>query len=119
MYLEEKMCNTRMKKGERFDSFLSHIQVTRDQLSAVGVAPRDSKLVRLTLNSVSEDYQVFVHSILGRERLPGWEAMWAALQQEEMRRDLLKIHLEDGSSGSKVKKEEEDNTALASKGQQK
>ena len=45
--------------------------------------------------------------------------MWAALQQEVLRRDLLKIHLEDGSSGSKVKKEEEDNTALASKGQQK
>ena len=47
--------------------------------------------------------------------------MWETLQQEELRRDLLKIHLEDGigSSSSKVKKEEEDNTALASKGQQK
>ena len=45
--------------------------------------------------------------------------MWTALQQEELRRDLLKIHIEDGSSGSKVKKEEEDNTSLASKGQQK
>ena len=42
--------------------------------------------------------------------------MWAALQQEELRGDLLKIHLEDGSSSSKVKKEEENNTALASKG---
>ena len=117
MYLEEKMRNTRMKKGERFDS-LSRIQDTRDQLSVVGAAPRDSELVRLTLNSVSEDYQVFVQSILGRERLPGWEAMWAALQQEELMRDLLKIHLEDGSSRSKVK-EEEDNTDLASNGKQK
>ena len=65
MYLEEKMWNIKMKKGERFDS-LSRIQENRDQLSAVGSAPRDSELVRLTLNSVSEDYQVFVQSILGR-----------------------------------------------------
>ena len=115
MYLEEKMRNTRMKKGERFDS-LSHIQDNRDQLLAIGFAPRDSELVRLTLNSVSEDYQVFVQSILGREKLSGWEVMWAALQQEELRRDLLKIFLVDGSSSSKVKKEEEENTTLASKG---
>ena len=45
--------------------------------------------------------------------------MWATLHQEELRRDLLKINLEDGNSSSKVKKEEEDNIALASKGQQK
>ena len=66
MYLEEKMRNTRMKKGERFDSSLFCIQDTRDQLSGVGASPRDSELVRLTLNSVSKDYQVFVQSILGR-----------------------------------------------------
>ena len=68
MYLEEKMRNTRMKKGEHFDSFLSRIQDNRDQLVAVGAAPKDSELVRLTLNFVSEDYQIFVQSILGRER---------------------------------------------------
>ena len=61
MYLEEKMRNIRMKKGERFES-LSRIQENRDQLSAVGSIPRDSELVRLTLNSVSEDYKVFVQS---------------------------------------------------------
>ena len=45
--------------------------------------------------------------------------MWEALQQEELRKDLLKIHLEDGNSSLKVKNEEEDNTALASKGKHK
>jgi len=46
--------------------------------------------------------------------------MWAALKQEELRRDLVKVQL-DGSSnnnGSKPKEEEEDNETLASKGQQ-
>ena len=51
--------------------------------------------------------------------MPGWEEMWAALQQEELRRDLAKCKL-DGSNndGSKVKQEEEENATLASKGQQ-
>ena len=71
MFLEEKMKNISLKKGEHFDSFLSWIQKNRDQLSTVGSAPIDSELVRLTLNSVSQDYQVFVQSMLGRERLPG------------------------------------------------
>ena len=44
--------------------------------------------------------------------------MWVALQQEELTRDILKIHIEDGSNGLKVK-EEEENVALASKGQQR
>ena len=45
--------------------------------------------------------------------------MWVAFHQEELRRDLLKIHSEDGRNGSKVKKEEENNIVLALKGQQK
>ena len=75
-------------------------------------------MVRLALNNISKEWQVFVHSILGRERLLDWEVMWAALQQEEMRHDLVKWKL-DGSSSSGVKpKEEEENGTLASKGQQ-
>ena len=88
-------------------------------MATVGATPQATEMVRLALNSVSEDYQVFVQSILGRENLSGWEAMWAALQRVEMRRDLLKCQLESSSSsGSKVKKEEDENAALASKGQQ-
>ena len=50
--------------------------------------------------------------------MPGWVEMWVALQQDELRRDLVKCK-RDGSNGSglKVKQEEED-AALASKGQQ-
>ena len=31
MYLEEKMRNTKMKKGDHFDSFMSRIPENRDQ----------------------------------------------------------------------------------------
>ena len=44
--------------------------------------------------------------------------MWAALKQEELRRDLVKVKFDESSSNSGLKpKEEEDNAALASKGQ--
>ena len=73
----------------------------------------------LALNSVSNEWKIFVQSILGKVVLPNWDKMWAALKQEEMRRDLLKVKLDGNSSisGSKPKVEEEDNSALASKGQ--
>ena len=73
-------------------------------------------MVRLALNVVTKEWQVFVQSILGRAMLPSWELMWATLQEEEMRRDLVKCKL-DGSSGSGSKNpEEEENETLALKG---
>lgn len=93
MYLEEKMRSTRVQKGERIDSFLSKLQEVRDSLAIVGSAHLPTEMVRLALNSVSEEWQVFVQNILGKDRLSDWEGMWAALQQEEMRRDLVKCNL--------------------------
>jgi len=73
-------------------------------------------MVRISLNGVLDEWQVFIQSILGREKLPSWEEMWAALQQ--LRRDLVKFNL-NGSSGSGTKAKDEENATLALKGQQK
>jgi len=54
-------------------------------------------MVRIALNGVSDEWRVFVQSILGREKLPSCEEMWATLQQE-LRGDLVKVNL-SGSSG--------------------
>lgn len=75
-------------------------------------------MVRLVLNSVSDEWQVFVQSILGRATLSNWDEMWAALKQEELRRDLVKCKLDRSSNSESKPKEEEDNAVLASKGQQ-
>ena len=54
---------------------------------------------------------------MGRATLPSWEAMWATLQEDELRRDMVKCKL-DGSNGSGSKNlEEEENVTLASKWQ--
>ena len=107
-----------MRKGERIASFLIKLQEIRDQLAAMGSTPSSETMVRLTLNIVTEEWQVFIEIILCRDTLPSWEKMWSALQEEELRRDLVKCKL-DGSSGRGFKSlEEEENATVASKEQQ-
>ena len=72
-------------------------------------------MVRTTLNAVSEEWETFIQSILGRATLPSWEEMWAALRQEEIRQ-LTKAG--SNGKGGRIKKEEEEDAALASVGKQ-
>jgi len=74
-YLEKKLRYAQMQKGERVDPFLMMLQETHDELSGVGSTPQDSELVRLALNFVSDVWQVFVQSILGKATLPNWDEM--------------------------------------------
>ena len=69
MYLEQKLRSAQMQKGERVDPFLTKLKETRDELLAAGHTTQDSELVRLALNSVSDEWQVFVQSILSRATL--------------------------------------------------
>lgn len=62
-------------------------------------------MVRTALNAVTEDWETFVQSILGRASLPSWEEMWASLRQEEIKR-LTKAG--SSSKGIRVKKEKEE-----------
>ena len=49
--------------------------------------------------------------------MPDWERVWADIQQEDMRRDLVKSTISgSNNNGVKIEKEEE-NATLASKGQ--
>lgn len=100
------------------DPFLTKLQEIHDELSDVRSTPQDSEMVRLALNSVSDEWQVFVHSILGKVTLPNWDDMWETLKQEELKRYLVKCKLDESNSSGSKPKEEEENVALASKGQQ-
>ena len=71
--------------------------------------------MRTALNAVSEEWETFIQSILGRANLPNWEELWANLHQENIRR-LTKAG--SSSKGGRIKKEEEEDAALASVGQQ-
>ena len=71
--------------------------------------------MRTALNAVSEDWETFVQSILGRAALPSWVDMWAIRRQEEIRRITKKQSISGGSGSARVKKEEEEDAALASR----
>ena len=74
-----------MKKGQSIDTFLGGLNEIRDQLIAIGATLDEELMVRTTLNAVSEDWEVFLQSILGRGTLLPWDEMWETLRQEEIR----------------------------------
>ena len=74
-----------MNKGQSIDTFLGGLNEIRDQLTAIAATLDQELMVRTTLNVVSEDWDVFFQSILGRGTLPPWDEMWAALRQEEIK----------------------------------
>ena len=69
-----------MKKGDSIDTFLGGLNEIRDQLTAIEATSDQELMVRTSLNVVSEDWEVFVQSILGRGTLPPWDNMWAPLR---------------------------------------
>ena len=76
----------------------------------------DVVIVRTALNAVTDEWETFVQSILGRANLLDWDSLWSILRQEELRRFTKR---QDNPTLSKVKKEEEEDAALALKKQPK
>ena len=105
-----------MTKGEDMEHFLFRLQSIRDRLTAMGATVDDDVIVRTALNALTDEWETFVQSILGRADLPDWDNLWSILHQEELRRFTKKQY---SSRSSKVKKEDEEDAALASKKQPK
>lgn len=85
-------------KGQLIDTFLKELNEIRDQLTAIGATLDQELMVRTTLNVVSEDWEVFVQSILGKGTLLPWDEMWVGLHREEIRRQS-----KTGSSNKGIK----------------
>lgn len=63
MYLEQKLQWTLMQKGEGVTLYLQRLQDTRDQHVVVGSTPQPTAMVRIALNGISDEWQVFIQSI--------------------------------------------------------
>ena len=85
-------------------------------MTATGAKVEDDVMVRTTLNAVTNEWETFVQSILGRADLPDSDSLWSILRQEELRIFTKRQH---NPALSKVKKEDEEDAALASKKQPK
>ena len=101
-----------MSEGAEGTCFLFRLQSIRDQLTATGAKVEDDVMVRTALNAVTYEWETFFQSILGRVDLPDWDSLWSVLRQKELRRFTKKQY---SSGSSKVKKEDEEDAALASK----
>ena len=98
-----------MNKGEGMASYLTKITQVRDELAVVGEVIGIPEMVRIALNGVSQQWTVFVQTIIGRENMLAWNRLWDDLTQEEIRRGFIQ-----GSSSHH--RDDEENVALAAKG---
>ena len=112
MLLETQLRSFMMTKGEEMEHFLFRLQTIKDQLTAMGAKVEDDVMVETAVNAVTEEWETFVQSVLGKADLPDWDNLWAILRQEELHRFTKKQY---STGSSKVKKEDEDDVALASK----
>ena len=69
-----------MTKGEDMEHFLFRLQVIRDELTTTGATVDDAVIVRTALNAVTDEWETFVQSILGRADLLDWNSLWSILR---------------------------------------
>ena len=63
-------------------------------------------MVRTALNAVTEDWETFVQSVLGRADLPNWDSTWEILRQDVLCR-FTKRQYNTGSRNVKNEEEED------------
>jgi hypothetical protein len=113
MVLRERLCNSKMAKGEGVVPYLTRLTQIRDEITAVGEKKEDVELVRVALNGFSKSWDVFVRGVVARVKLSEWQCLWDDFVQEEIR-----LGQSSGSSSSPYIVDEE-GLALASKGKGK
>ena len=59
MLLENQLRSYQMKKGGPIDTFLGGLNEIRDQLIAIGATPDQELMVRIALNAVSKEWEMF------------------------------------------------------------
>ena len=77
--LKDKLRNIKMEKGESIAKYLTKFTQCRDELGSVGVTVEDEDMVDLALLGLPKAWHSYQDSVNGREKLPGWERLWADL----------------------------------------
>jgi hypothetical protein len=83
MVLRERLRSTKMENGEGVIHYLTRLTQIKDELASVGEKTKDSKLVYVALNGFSKSWDVFVHGVVSREKLPNWQCLWDDFLQED------------------------------------
>ena len=84
MVLQERMCNTKMTKGEGVVPYPTRLIQIRNELVDIGSKTDDEELVRIALNGFSKPWDTFVKGVVAREKLPDCQRLWDDFVQEEI-----------------------------------
>ena len=83
MVLQERMCSTKMAKGEGVVPYLMRLTQIKDELGVVGSKTNDEEIVLIALNGFSKQWDTFVKGVLARENLPYCKRLWDGFVQED------------------------------------
>jgi hypothetical protein len=70
IFLKRKLLSIKMEENENIIDYLSRIKDLKDKLGNIGEEVSSSDLVTVTLNGMLHEYQVFITSLVAREKAP-------------------------------------------------
>ena len=90
LFLKKKILSIKMEENETIASFISLNKDLKNKLADISEIVANADLVTITMNGMSDDYQIFITRISVREKIPKFEELTGILMQEEERRLTLK-----------------------------
>ena len=84
--LEEKYSIHKDGVNEIIASFISRIKDMKKKLADISEIVADTDLVMITMNGMTDDYQMFITGISARDKISKFEELTWLLMQEEGRR---------------------------------
>ena len=82
MFLRSKIMSMKLEENETIASFVARIKDLKNRLSDIGHTIDDTDLVTITMNGVTNDYQIFITRMNAREKIPKFEEL-TGMQEEE------------------------------------
>jgi hypothetical protein len=76
MLLTNNLNVSRMAKGESVFSYIEKIKEIRESLHDVGDKISNERMVPITLNGFSNDYEMFVNNVSSRETIPSFDNLY-------------------------------------------
>eukprot|EP00253_Pinus_taeda_P031779 PITA_31779 len=90
LFLKSKILSLKMEENETIVSFIARIKDLKNKLADIFHTAEDTYLVTITMNGVTDDYQMFITWINAREKILKFEELIGILMQEEERSSTLK-----------------------------
>lgn len=89
LFLKRNILSLKMEENETIASFITRIKDLKNKLADMDHTIEYTDLVTITMNDVTDDYQMFITGINGREKIPKIQELTRTLMQEEERISTL------------------------------